>query len=168
MSEQTHDPEVVLALCASGPTELEEAVAGLTEAELDMSLNTANWTIRQIVHPVVDGDDIWETFVKIALGTNEAVFSLQWYWDVPQTQWAERWAYVQREIGPSLELFAANRRHIVQLVRAAADTWNRSIAVKWPKHGEERVTVGWVIEMQADHLTSHVNSIRKIRQAHGL
>jgi len=168
MSERKHDPEVVLASYASGPAELEAAVAGLADAELDTALDAKSWTIRQIVHHVVDGDDIWKPFVKIALGNNKAVFSLQWYWDIPQTQWAESWAYVHREIETSLALFAANRRHLVQLVQAVPDAWDRSIPVKWPHKEEERVTVGWMIEMQADHVTSHINSIRKIRQAHGL
>ncbi len=164
MSEQANDPAEILARYADGPTALEEAIAGLAEAELDTALDDESWTIRQIVHHVVDGDDIWKVCIKTALGNSEAVFDLQWYWAMPQTEWAESWAYAERAIGPSLVLFAANRRHVGQLVQAIPGAWEREIMVEWPHQEKERVTVGWVIEMQAGHVTGHVEDIQKIRR----
>jgi len=41
------------------------------------------------VHHLADGDDIWTICIKAALGNSEGLFSLQWYWDKPQTEWAE-------------------------------------------------------------------------------
>ena len=59
MSEQTCDPDTILARYADGPAQLEAAIAGLSEEELDLAQTADTWTIRQIVHHVVDGDDIW-------------------------------------------------------------------------------------------------------------
>jgi hypothetical protein len=168
MTEQAHDPDTVLARYADGPAQLEAAIAGLAEAELDLAQTADTWTIRQIVHHVVDGDDIWKVCVKAALGNSQGVFSLQWYWDVPQDTWAESWNYAGRAIEPSLALFHANRRHVVKLVQQIPDAWARHIVIRWPNGQEEQVTVGWVIEMQANHVTAHINDIRAIRQTHDL
>ena len=59
MTEQTRDPDAIIARYADGPAQLEAAIAGLTEEELDLAQTADTWTIRQIVHHVVDGDDIW-------------------------------------------------------------------------------------------------------------
>ncbi|RLC82320.1 MAG: hypothetical protein DRJ03_15820 [Chloroflexi bacterium] len=168
MSKRASDPTAILARYVNGPTELEAAIVGFTEAELDTALDDESWTIRQIVHHVVDGDDIWKICVKIALGNSEATFSLQWYWDLPQTRWAESWAYAERPLEPSLALFAANRRHVEQLVQAIPGAWEREIMVEWPHQEKERVTVGWVIEMQASHVMGHVEDIQNIWQARKL
>jgi hypothetical protein len=168
MAGQAHDPDAILAQYKDGPAQLQTALAGLSEAALDAAPDAENWSIRQLVHHIVDGDDVWKTFIKIALGNSEATFELQWYWDIPQTTWAESWAYATREIEPSLALFHANRRHVVQLVQEIPGAWERSLTIKWPHGDLQQVTVGWVIEMQSRHVAGHVEDIQKIRKVHGL
>jgi hypothetical protein len=168
MADEMRDRDVILERYANGAAQLEAAIADLGPADLDKALDAESWTIRQIVHHVVDGDDIWKLFIKTALGNSEAVFSLRWYWELPQTEWAERWAYARREIEPSLALLRANRRHVVGLLQAVPGAWERSIVVQWPHQEAQRATVGWVIEMQADHVAGHIEDIERIRAAHGL
>jgi uncharacterized damage-inducible protein DinB len=168
MTEQTRDPDKILALYANGPAQLEAAIAGLTEEEFNLAQSADTWTIRQIVHHVVDGDDIWKIGIKAALGTSSGTFSLQWYWDRPQDEWVEDWDYAGRDLEPSLALFHANRRHIVQLLNQVSDAWERSIFIRWPNGQEVQITVGYIVEMQADHVVGHINDIRMIRQAHNL
>ena len=168
MTEQTRDMDAILAHYADGPAQLEAAIAGLTETELNLAQTTDTWTIRQIVHHIVDGDDVWKICIKAALGNSKGIFSLHWYWDVPQDTWVESWDYAGRAIEPSLALFHANRRHIVQLVQQVPNAWERHILIRWPDEQEEQITVGWVIEMQADHVVAHINDIRTIRQTHNL
>jgi uncharacterized damage-inducible protein DinB len=147
---------------------LEAALVGLTESDLNTAQTTGTWTIRQIVHHIVDGDDIWKTCIKAALGNSEGLFHLQWYWDRPQTEWAENWRYANRSIEPSLALFRANRCHVMALIQQVPAAWEQSIRVKWPDQQEERITVGDVIEMQAGHTMGHIHDIRMIRQVHGI
>ena len=169
MTEQTHDPDAILARYADGPAQLKAALEGLVEADLDVALTPGTWTIRQIVHHVADGDDLWKVCIKAALGNSKGTFSLQWYWDIPQDEWVESWDYAGREIGPSLALFHASRRRIVQLLQQIPDAWERHMLIKWPhKDEEERITVGDVVEMQAHHVMAHIDDIRKIRQMHSL
>jgi uncharacterized damage-inducible protein DinB len=165
MFEQTSNPDATLALYADGPAILEAVLNSLAESDLDLAQTSDSWTIRQIVHHIVDGDDIWKTCIKAALGNTEGLFSLQWYGDKPQIEWAENWKYSSRPIEPSLALFRANRHHIVELVQQTPNAWEKSIRIKWPQ-GEERITIGDVLEIQAPHVVEHVADIQTILRAH--
>lgn len=169
MTKQTRDPDAILARYTDGPAQLEAAIAGLAEAELDLAQSADTWTIRRLIHHVVDGDDIWKVCIKAALGNSQGVFSLQWYWDIPQDTWVERWDYAGRAIEPSLALFRANRCHVVQLVGQIPDGWRRHMLIQWPHRPEvEPITVGDVIEMQAGHTLHHIEDIRAVRQTRSI
>jgi uncharacterized damage-inducible protein DinB len=165
MTDTTQEPVATLACYAAGPAQLEAALSGLTDAGLDHCPTEGGWTIRQIVHHVADGDDLWGAFVKMALGSRTG-FSLQWYWAKPQDEWARVWRYADRAIEPSLALFRANRAHFVQLLGAVGDAWTRHMMVQWSDGQEETVTVGDVIAMQSRHVLGHIADIRKIRETH--
>ena len=161
-----HQNETI-AQYADGPVQLDAVLKGLTDADLDVALTADTWTIRNIVHHLVDGDDIWKTCIKAALGNNDGLFSLQWYWDKPQTDWATNWKY-NRPIESSLELYRANRRHMSELIQHTPDAWEKSIRIKHPEAGEIPITIGFVLEMQTNHLVEHIGEIQAIRQAHHL
>ncbi|NTU56358.1 MAG: DinB family protein, partial [Anaerolineales bacterium] len=75
MTDQT-DTSTILTQYADGPSLLDSALSGLRETDLDLAPSADSWSIRQIVHHIVDGDDIWKTCIKTALGNSEALFSL--------------------------------------------------------------------------------------------
>jgi uncharacterized damage-inducible protein DinB len=168
MTEQSHDPETIIARYAEGPTQLKAAIAGLSESELDVAHSADTWTIRQIVHHIADGDDIWKIAIKAALGNSSGAFSLSWYWDKPQDEWVESWHYAGRTIELSLALFDANRRHIVQLLQHIPDAWGRHIFIRWPDGENVQTTVVYIVGMQANHVSDHINDIRMIRQTHNI
>ena len=101
------DKDSVIARYREGPALLERAVAGLKDADLDRAPRKGGWTIRQIVHHIVDGDDLWKLGIKMALGNEQAEFSLNWYRVLSQDDWTKRWAYAQRSIEESLAMFIA-------------------------------------------------------------
>jgi len=100
---------------------LEQTVSGLRDSELDFKPPRGGWCIRQIVHHIVDGDDIWKFGVKMAIGNEQAEFSLGWYSSQTQDTWADRWAYNQRSIGASLSLLKAIREHVLQLLTSVPE-----------------------------------------------
>lgn len=159
--------DALLARYLAGPELLERAIDGMQDAALDALPLQGGWTIRQIAHHIVDGDDLWKTCLKAALGNEQGVFSLAWYSALPQREWADRWAYAQRSLDVSLNLFKANRAHVHQLLDRIPDGWHR--AVGFQKAGGEtvRILVREVIEDQADHAIHHVDRILAIRQEHG-
>lgn len=158
------DRDSVLARYMEGPALLEHALTGLQDADLDTPPSQGGWTIRQVVHHVVDGDDLWKTCIKVALGNEQAEFTLGWYWALPQEDWANRWAYAHRSPDMSLALLKANRNHVLQLLEAVPDGWYRSIVFRKSNGETERLPVGAVVEMQADHVVHHVNRILAIRR----
>ena len=168
MPDQERNRETIIAEYADGPNQLEAAIEGLSAEELDFAPGPDRWSIREMVHHVADGDDIWKMFIKMAIGNPKSTFDLQWYWEIPQTQWAERWAYATRAIEFSLDLLRSNRSHIVQLLESMPGIWDRSLLVKQPNGGEQSVTVGRVVEMQARHPFGHAEAIREIRDIHGV
>lgn len=161
------DQAKILARFAEGPTQLENALSGLSESGLDLAPSQGGWSIRELVHHVADGDDIWKSCIKMALGNEHAEFHLDWYWSIPQTNWSSSWAYAHRSVRPSLELLKAIRRHILDLLAQRPDGWERSVEIRERDGQVTRVSVGFVVEMQADHVFHHIDRIHAIREERG-
>jgi hypothetical protein len=113
---------------------------------------------------VVDGDDLWKSYIKAALGHDQGEFTFEWYWALPQDVWAERWAYAHRSLDVSVALLKANRAHVLQLLEQVPDGWCRTIPLRKPNGQTERLSVGAVVEMQADHVAHHLSRILAIRR----
>ncbi len=158
------DKDAVIARYIEGPILLEKALTGLKEAELDTVPAKGGWTIRQIVHHIVDGDDLWKIGIKQALGNEQSQFSLDWYHALPQNAWAEHWAYARRSVDVSLALLRAIRDHVIQLIEHVPDGWNRAVGFSKPNDEIDMVPVGFVIEMQANHVVHHLKQIEIIKQ----
>ena len=158
----------ILAGYADGPRWVRGAIEGLSEEQLDLKLADDSWSIRQLVHHITDGDYLWKEFLLRAAGEPEREFSLEWYWYLPQDDWVKRWSYAEREVATSLELFGANRQHTLELLKQVPALWEKCLLIPTRQGGQERVSVGEVVEMQAGHVLGHVADIRKIREAKGV
>ena len=144
---------------------LRESVDGLRGSGLDRSSKPDEWTMREIVHHIADGDYLWKTCILVALGESERPFHLKWYWETDQVRWSRLWEYASREIETSLALLAANRRHTVELLRKVPGSLSRTIAIEWPEGDQQEVSIEWVVEMQTNHVEHHAMEIRRIREA---
>lgn len=162
--EPPENQKKIFELYKQGPSILENALAGLSDTELDYTPSNGGWSIRQIIHHLVDGDDLWKTCIKMALGNEQAEFTLKWYLAFPQTEWAKRWNYENRSIDISLILFRAIRNHILQLLEYVPDGWIKTFRYLEPDGKIELIPIGFVIEMQANHVEHHVKRILEIRQ----
>jgi uncharacterized damage-inducible protein DinB len=157
--------EEILAQYVSGPDDLERALEGLDESDLDAAREPGKWTIRQIVHHIVDGDDIWKACLKAALGNPGCVYHFDWY---DQEPWVERLDYAGRAVGASLALFRANREHTVSLLRHLPDAWGRYAVVTWGHIPDgRRLTVSDMICTQTIHVPWHIDQIRATREVLG-
>lgn len=163
----TGDRTTILSQYADGPAQLERIIKDLSESELDQTPSQGGWSIREIVHHIADGDDIWTFCIKMALGNEQAEFHLDWYWPIPQTTWASNWAYARRPVHPSLALLKATRTNVLDLLARRADAWEQSVEIRDPKGQIERISIGFIVEMQANHVFHHIKRIQVIRQERG-
>lgn len=161
--EAPENKNELIEIFRSGPAELEHSLAGISEDELDYVPAAGGWNVRQIVHHLADGDDLWKIAIKMALGNTDPEFNLLWYAAMPQTSWADCWHYESRSIEISLELLSASRKNILQLLESDPDAWNKTVIFRKPDGGTETVPVGVVIRIQGEHVMHHIKRITEIR-----
>jgi DinB superfamily len=155
------DEETIEAY-AQGPQRLQEALIDLTEQDLELACAPGEWTIRQLVHHIVDGDDLWIHAAKAALENSGCQYRHDWY--TPDNAAAETLDYAGRAIEPALLLFQANHEHILQLVRHLPDALSRFMFFAWPGQPAEPITVKQILSMQTWHANGHCDDILSIRR----
>ncbi len=158
----------ILRRYAAGPEAVQAALQGLEGVQLNLTLSEDGWSIRQLVHHIADGDYLWKEFLLRAVGEPEREFTLEWYWCLPQDEWVKRWSYAERDVTHSIALFKVNRLHTLDLLEQVPRLWEKCLHIPTRQGGQERVSVGEVVEMQSRHVEGHVEDIRKIRQSHGV
>ena len=131
MSEQLGTPEATLARFAAGPEGLDRALASLSESALDRARSPDKWTIRQIVHHIVDGDYMWGMCARVAIGSSGSIYRLDWY---RQDPWVDGLDHAGRPIAPALGLLRANRCHLAQLLEHLSDAWERYVLIPRQEH----------------------------------
>ncbi|GCE09131.1 DinB family protein [Dictyobacter aurantiacus] len=136
-------PEEIVALYAQGPARLQQALADISEQELDKKRSEGEWTIRQLVHHIVDGDDLWMHAVKAALARSGSQYRHDWY--TPDNTCAETLDYAGRTIEPALLLFQANHEHILQLVQHLPDALSRFLLFAGPDQEPHPFTVQQIL-----------------------
>jgi hypothetical protein len=166
MSQQELTNAEILTRYLTLPDQLETALVGLAESDLDLARAPAAWTIRQIVHHIVDADDVTKIIVKAALGNFGCVFGLAWY--DPNNTWAKTLDYARREITPALALLRANHRDLELLLCRLPEAWERHVLLQRDQNSEARkITVAQLIQSQTGHALHHIEQIRETRKAHG-
>ena len=154
-------PEEVLSKFQAAPSELEALLSDVPPSRLELKAHPGGWSIAEVVHHITDGDDLWKACILAGLGDAVPVFSLEWYWSLPQDKWSERWHYSSRAIADSLAMFRANRSITATMLARTPRWWAREVTIKSSNGGLETETILDVVESQADHAMQHVEEIRK-------
>ncbi len=146
---------------ASG-RQLEQALHGLREEQLDLRAAPGEWSIRQIVHHLADDGDFWCFLVKRAIAQpgTEVVFGEFAGNDV----WAAGLDTHQRSTRAALGLILAHRAYLAELADHFSGAWDRTVMVR----DARAFSVEQVLTMLAEHMQEHVATIHAIRQANGL
>jgi len=152
----------ILEAYAGGPDILSRAVAELPEEILDQVLNEENWSIRAIIHHIVEGDDLFVPFIKQALGGLGGVYRMNWYFQLTQIEWGKRWGYDKREIGSALALFKANREHTCGILSGVDAPWEYKLTITWPGQDPIEYSIPEIMEIQIHHLDEHLAEIQTI------
>jgi hypothetical protein len=152
-------------LCAE--RELETALRGLREEQLDMHAAPGEWSIRQIVHHVADDGDVWCFLMKRAfvLPGSTTVFG-----EFPGNEvWSTGLDTHQRSTRTALALIHAHRLYMADLLTHFADRWDNTVVIQ-DARGEnaQPLSVRQMVDMLGEHLREHVTSILTIRAVNGL
>ncbi len=154
------EPAEVLARFVRAPSELEALLADLPAGQLQTEAHPGGWTLAQVIHHIADGDDLWKACILAGLGEASPVYSLEWYWSLPQDQWSQSWRYASRPIADSLALFRANRSITATILAGTARWWERQVSIRSNSGALETTTLLEVVGDQADHALQHVEEIR--------
>jgi len=146
--------------------ELVAMVGALSDAELDMSRGPGQWSIRQIVHHLADDGDVWSMCIKKAIATPGASVRFEGF---PGNEaWADGLHFGKRDIAYTLQLIMTHRQYLADLLREL-DAWESAVKLL-DAEGQVRreMSVREMVEMLADHMSTHVATIQAICEEHGV
>ena len=150
------------------PDRLEAVIAGLDGTDLDLRKGD-EWSIRQYICHLVEGEQLWQINLRMILGLNGAEFPFTWYPQHSQMEWAELWAYDKRCTQVLLDQYRADTQYLVDILKNLPEAvWNHYGRITWPGYDEESCySVRDIVEMHLGHLDGHAEDIRAIRALHG-
>jgi hypothetical protein len=155
VTTETTDRAALFERYRSGMADLEDALADISETELDRPQGSGEWTARQIVHHLADGETMSYTRLRRLVADDDPL--IQGY-DEPT--FARRLHY-DRPIATSLAVVAAVRASSLELMAAMTPA-------DWAKSGTHSeigpYTVDLWLEIYAGHVHDHADQIRRARR----
>ncbi len=152
----------ILYAYSQGPKLLSSALHDIPIELLDLAPDKENWSIRAIIHHIVEGDDLFVPFIKQALGGLGGEYQMDWYFNLPQNEWGKRWGYDKRGINTALALYSANRNHISSILDSVGEPWNYKLIITWPDHEPIEYNIPDIMDIQIHHLDEHLREIQNI------
>jgi hypothetical protein len=157
--------EELLARYAAGPDDLERALAGLSESDLDLVPAAGGWSIRQIVHHLVTGEEVWAVMIAAALANSGCTFHMDWH--TTNDAWSDALGFARLPLGPMPGLFRATRQYVLSLLQVQPEVGDRWALLQGAGHNTMRMSVAQIIGLLGGHTAEHVASIGAIRNEHG-
>jgi len=142
------------------PAELERAVSGLTDRQLEQSYREGGWTVRQVVHHVADSH--MNAYIRFKLAVTEEKPTIKPY---HEARWAELEDAVLAEIAASLALIEGLHGRWVRFLRSLEEAqFDRKF--HHPDIGV--VSLDWALALYAWHGRHHVAHITSWRAGRGI
>lgn len=138
----------------AGGAVLNSAIEGLREGELDCREGAGEWSVRQIVHHVADGEIVRAARLFRLLVEDEPVID-----GIDEGAYLRALHY-ERGIDASVAMFHAVRESLAALLEElSAEEWRRV-----GRHSEfDSFGVEVVVERGVAHVVEHVDQIRRAR-----
>jgi hypothetical protein len=152
------DRDLLLRRYREGPDELEAAVAGLSDAQLDYLPRDGGWSPREVVHHTADSELTSAIRLRKLLAEENA--DIQGY---DEMEFSRRLHYRERPIGASLESVRSSRETSASILEYLTEAdWNRT-----GTHSESGpYSVETWLEIYAAHCHDHAEQItRAVREA---
>jgi hypothetical protein len=140
---------------ATGAADVDDAIAGITDAELDLRPSSGEWTAREIVHHLADSESMAYIRLRRLIEEDEPLIA---GYDEPE--WARRLHY-ERPIEPSLAVLRAVRTASHQLLTTLTPH-------EWARTGRHSESGAYGVErwlaIYAEHSHEHADQIRRARR----
>ena len=138
------------------PGELREAVAGLSEVQLETQYRPDGWTVRQVVHHVADSHA--NSLIRFKLGITEDVPTIKPYME---DRWAELADSKYAPIELSLSLIdGLHARWALVLKAMSTEDFDRNLF--HPEHGE--VSLNYMLSLYDWHCRHHLAHITELKK----
>lgn len=140
-----------------GPAEIDRAIAGISDAELDFRIAESEWTPREVIHHLADSEMTSAIRLRRLIAEDQPLIV-----GYDQDEFARR-LYYHRPIAGSLLAFAGARASTADFLDAFQEAdWER-----FGTHSEYPgpfTVIGW-LEYYANHAHDHADQIRRSRAA---
>ncbi|MFI5120490.1 MAG: YfiT family bacillithiol transferase [Thermoanaerobaculia bacterium] len=148
-----------IAEIAAAPAALRNAVAGLSDAQLETPYRPGGWTVRQVAHHVPDSH--LNAYVRFKLAVTEDTPTIKPY---DEAAWAQLADVKTVPVATSLALLEALHARWVALLRSLGETdWARTF--KHPELGV--VPLEKNLALYAWHGRHHVAHVTSLRERMG-
>jgi uncharacterized damage-inducible protein DinB len=140
-----------------GPRQLREAVAGMTQEQLDATPVTGKWSTRQVVCHLADYEPIFADRMKRVIAEDEPPISSS-----DHQAFAARLAYDQRDLDEELTLIQIVRSQMARIFRSLKPEDFQRIG-----HHSTRgpMTLEALLKQITGHIPHHVKFIEEKREA---
>ncbi len=154
-TRRTHYTDVLV----KAPADLQAAVQGLNEDQLNTPYRPQGWTVRQVVHHVPDSH--MNAYVRFKLALTEENPTIRPY---RQAEWANLPDSAATPIDVSLQLLAALHSRWVDLLRSLQPSdFGRTLL--YPERGT--MTLDQLLAMYAWHSAHHIAHVTSLRERSG-
>lgn len=152
---QGDDRSALLGRYATGADAVDDALAGISDEDLDRRPPSGEWTAREIVHHLADSESMAYIRLRRLITEDDPVIAS---YDEPE--WAVRLHY-ERPIQPSVAVVHAVRAASHQLLSSMTDDeWSRT-----GTHSESGAySVDRWLAIYAEHSHEHADQIRRARR----
>lgn len=147
-----------LATLRELPQKLRDAVAGLSDAQLDTPYREGGWTIRQVVHHVADSHA--NSYIRVKLALTEDNPTIKPY---DEGAWAKL-PDSRLPVDSSLAMIDAEHKRLLALYEPMSDAELQK-TFRHPERGE--VTLANNLALYAWHSRHHLAHITRLRERMG-
>lgn len=153
------DRRALIATIAACAPKLRDAVANLSDEQLDTPYRDGGWTVRQVTHHIPDSH--LNAYVRLKLALTEDEPTIKPY---EEAQWAEMADTRNVPVGVSLALLDSLHVRFVAVLESMSEAdFQRKL--RHPDHG--LVDLDWLLQLYAWHSRHHVAHITSLRERSG-
>jgi uncharacterized damage-inducible protein DinB len=140
-----------------GPRQLRDAIAGMTDTQMNAAPVPGKWSTRQVICHIADFEPVYADRMKRAVAENEPTI----FGGDPDA-FAACLAYDQRDIDEELQLIESVRKHVARILQTLKpDDFQRT--VKYSESGP--ITLEKLLTNITNHIPHHIKFIQEKRQA---